>query len=132
LRRTNSRPGKRGDDIKNDILNQPGIFQGLGFKYARKLSRWLNNLLPWRPHQPKHTHLSWGVRVKGRARNIKLHPGCRVSEDVMLHIHDDRSCIEIGRGTLVMPFAKLVAADAGSICIGANCTIHSFDVLYGL
>lgn len=55
-----------------------------------------------------------------------------MSEGVMLHIHDDRSCIEIGRGTLVMPFAKLVAADAGSIRIGANCTIHSFDVLYGL
>ena len=50
----------------------------------------------------------------------------------MLHIHDDRSSIEIGSGTLIMPFAKLVAAEGGFIRIGAGCTVHSFDVLYGL
>jgi len=97
----------------------------------KKLSRALSNLLPWRPHQPKGTHLSWRVRIKGYSKNIKLHPGCRVLEDVMLHIHDDRSSVEIGQGTMIMPFAKLVTAEGGFIRIGSNCTIHSFDVLYG-
>lgn len=49
----------------------------------------------------------------------------------MLHIYDDRSTIEIGSGTLIMPFAKLATADGGFIRIGRGCTIHSFDVLYG-
>ena len=49
----------------------------------------------------------------------------------MLYVYDDISFIEIGSGTLIMPFAKLVAADRGFIRVGRGCTIHSFDVLYG-
>ena len=49
----------------------------------------------------------------------------------MMHLYDRRSTIEIGAGTVLMPFSKLVVADGGFIRIGKNCTVHSFDVLYG-
>lgn len=77
------------------------------------------------------TRLSWRARFRGNARGVKLHKGCAVSEDVLFYVHGDQASIEIGTGTMLMPFSKLVVAGDGFIRIGKRCTIHSFDVLYG-
>lgn len=100
-------------------------------KTGHNLRRLTHNLLPGRPRLPKGAWVSWKARFKGHPRNVHVHPGAFLSEDVLVYVTDPRSSIEVGRTTLVMPFAKLVASDGGSIKIGERCTIHSFDVLYG-
>jgi acetyltransferase-like isoleucine patch superfamily enzyme len=100
-------------------------------KLLDRIARAINNRLPWRPYLHTHTKISWRARIKGHARRINVHMGAAISEDVMMHVHDEQSSIEIGSSTVILPFAKLVAAGGGSIRIGRNCTIHSFDVLYG-
>lgn len=100
-------------------------------KAWHNLRRLLSNLLPGRPHLEKGAWVSWRARFKGHAGNVRVSPGAYISEDVLVQVADERSKIEIGRTTLVQPFAKLVASDDGFIKIGERCTIHSFDVLYG-
>lgn len=100
-------------------------------KLGQNLRRMLHNLVPGRPPLPKGAWVSWKARFKGHPRNVYVHPGAYISEDVLVYVTDPRSKIEIGRTSLLMPFAKLVASDGGSIRIGERCTIHSFDVLYG-
>jgi acetyltransferase-like isoleucine patch superfamily enzyme len=69
--------------------------------------------------------------LEGVKKKILIHRGAAVREHAWLHCMDAGSSIEIGERTLIMPYAKLVAGFNGFIKIGRNCTIHSFDVLYG-
>jgi acetyltransferase-like isoleucine patch superfamily enzyme len=100
-------------------------------KALHNLRRLVSNTLPGRPRLQKGAWVSWNVRFKGFAKNVLVSPGAYISEDVLVHVLDQHSRIEIGRGSLILPFAKLVASDGGFIKIGERCTIHSFDVLYG-
>jgi acetyltransferase-like isoleucine patch superfamily enzyme len=116
---------------KSTASRAPLSLGDLAQKLGKDAVRTLNNWLPWRPYQSPKARLSWRARFKGHARNVKLHDWATVSEDVMIHVHDAGSTIEVGSGTVLMPFAKLVVAGGGFIRIGKKCTIHSFDVLYG-
>lgn len=91
----------------------------------------LDRLLPGRPHTDLHARVAWRAKIEGHAKRIRIASGARVREAAWLHCMDAESSIEIGSGTLLMPYAKLVAGAGGFIRIGRNCSVHSFDVLYG-
>lgn len=90
-----------------------------------------NSFGPRRPFVPAGAFLSTRAKIEGCARNISISSGSRIREHAWLNCMDSNSLIEIGGGTLIMPFAKLVAGFGGKIIVGKNCSIHSFDVLYG-
>jgi acetyltransferase-like isoleucine patch superfamily enzyme len=91
----------------------------------------LNDLLPGRPSAGLHARVSFRAKLEGHTRNIHIESGACVREAAWLNCMDAAARIEIGRGTLIMPYAKLVAGPGGFIRIGRDCSVHSFDVLYG-
>jgi acetyltransferase-like isoleucine patch superfamily enzyme len=115
------------DRVKDELLR-------LWYRIVKtwhNVRRLVSNMLPGRPYLERGAWASWKVRVKGHAKNVRVSKGAYISEDVLIQVTDEKSRIEIGRTTLILPFAKLVASDGGVIKIGERCTIHSFDVLYG-
>lgn len=96
--------------------------------WARKLR---DDMLPGRPQIERLARVSLRTKIEGHHRNIKVRAGACVREGAWLHCMDAGSSIEIGERTLIMPYAKLVAGFDGSLKIGRDCTVHSFDVLYG-
>ncbi len=90
-----------------------------------------NNLHPGRPSVPSDAYLSARAKIEGFAENIRIGRGARIREAAWLWCMDSDSSIEIGSGTAVMPYAKLVAGFGGRLIVGKTCSIHSFDVLYG-
>lgn len=92
----------------------------------------LNAILPNRPSlENKDAFVSLRAKIEGYTRNIRVKGGALVREQAWLSCLGSEASIEIGNGTIVMPFAKLVAAGDGYIRIGNHCSIHSFDVFYG-
>lgn len=91
----------------------------------------LNDLLPGRPNIERNGRVSFRAKIEGHRKNIHIRSGACVREQAWLNCLDAGSSIEIGEGTLIMPYAKLVAGENGSIKIGRGCTVHSFNVLYG-
>jgi acetyltransferase-like isoleucine patch superfamily enzyme len=91
----------------------------------------LNDWLPNRPTADIDARVSFRAKCEGVTRNIRISAGAAVRELSWLSCLDHGSSIEIAAGTMINPYAKLLAADGGKIRIGRNCTIHSFDVLYG-
>ena len=89
------------------------------------------NKLPNRPTVELGGRVSLRAKLEGYKKNIRIHRGALVREHAWLNCMDKGSFIEIGERTLIMPYAKLVAGFDGFLKIGKNCTIHSFDVLYG-
>ena len=108
----------------------PALSRLLRHQRARAIQA-LNELLPGRPAAELHARVSWRAKIEGQAKRIRVQAGARVREAAWLHCMDAESWIEIGSGTLLMPYAKLVAGAGGFIKIGRNCCVHSFDVLYG-
>jgi acetyltransferase-like isoleucine patch superfamily enzyme len=94
---------------------------------AKKL---LDDTLPGRPSIERNGHVSFRAKLEGHRKNIRVRNGASVRELAWLNCMDADAFIEIGGKTLIMPYAKLVACE-GFIKIGRDCTIHSFDVLYG-
>lgn len=109
-----------------------------GCKYhATRGAQWLRyrlihglNCLPSRPNVDLHGRVSFRAKIEGFPKRIHVHEGAAVRESAWLRCLDEQASIEIGTGTLIMPYAKLVASQ-GSLIIGRDCTIHSFDALYG-
>lgn len=114
-----------------------GIKYHLGEAYrqtvhqARIRTLHLINQLPSRPTVELGGHVSFRAKLEGVKKKMLIRRGAAVREQAWLYCMDANSSIEIGERTLIMPYAKLVAAFNGFIKIGRNCTIHSFDVLYG-
>lgn len=88
-------------------------------------------MAPWRPAASRGARVSLRAKIEGLPKNIHVAPGAKIREQAWLNCMDEESRIEIGSGTLIMPYAKLVAGFGGVLSIGARCSIHSFDVLYG-
>ena len=105
--------------------------RSLWFRARQRAVKMLNDALPGRPSVALTGCVSFRAKIEGHAKNIHVAAGARVREDAWLNCIDATSRIEIGSGTLIMPYAKLVSGFGGFIKIGRNCTIHSFDVLYG-
>jgi len=95
---------------------------------ARRL---YNRLHPGRPTVPRDSFLSCRAKIEGVAGNILLGSGVRLREDCWINCMDAESSVQIGSGTVIMPYAKIVAGFGGKVAIGKNCSVHSFDVLYG-
>jgi acetyltransferase-like isoleucine patch superfamily enzyme len=106
-------------------------FRVLWYRFKRRIVKILNDALPGRPSVDLKAVVSFRAKIEGHAKNIHVASGARIREDAWLNCIDAGSRIEIGPGTLIMPYAKLVSGFGGWIKIGRNCTIHSFDVLYG-
>jgi acetyltransferase-like isoleucine patch superfamily enzyme len=104
--------------------------QKLTRRTGRRLLYGLNAILPNRPTAELGARVSWRAKFEGVTRNIVIRSGACIREQAWLSCYDANSSIEIGSGTLIMPWTKL-AAVGGSLRIGKNCTVHSFDVLYG-
>lgn len=100
-------------------------------RLRRQAEQMLNDHLPNRPTVEPGAIVSFRAKIEGHAKNIRVRKGARVREQAWLNCMDAGSSIEIGEGTLIMPYAKLVAGFDGRLKIGRGCTIHSFDVLYG-
>lgn len=96
-----------------------------------RFAKLLNDVLPWRPNVERGGRVSFRAKIEGVRKNILIRSGACVREQAWLNCMDEGSSIEIGEGTLIMPYAKLVAGERGSIKIGRGCTVHSFNVLYG-
>lgn len=96
-----------------------------------RFTKLLNDLLPWRPNVERGGRVSFRAKIEGHRKNILIRSGACVREQAWLNCMDETSSIEIGEGTLIMPYAKLVAGFNGKIKIGRGCTVHSFNVLYG-
>lgn len=92
--------------------------------------KFFDDLLPFRPTIERNGRVSYSAKLEGWRKNILIRNGAWVRESAWLSCLDEKSTIEIGERTLIMPYAKLVA-NGGFIKIGRDCTIHSFDVLYG-
>jgi acetyltransferase-like isoleucine patch superfamily enzyme len=90
----------------------------------------INHWLPGRPTVEPGGRAALRAKYEGHTRNILVREGARVREGAWLTCADAASSIEIGSGTLIMPWAKLMAV-GGRIEIGRNCSMHSFDVFYG-
>ena len=90
----------------------------------------LSDALPWRPSIARGGRVSWRAKIEGHAKNIRVAKGAAVREGAWLSCVNPEATIEIGSGTTIMPWAKIVAVN-GPIRIGEHCSIHSFDVLYG-
>jgi acetyltransferase-like isoleucine patch superfamily enzyme len=90
-----------------------------------------DDTLPWRPRIDRLGRVSYRAKIEGHRKNIRVRAGACVREGAWLSCMDAGSFIDIGERSLIMPYAKLVAGADGSITIGRDCTIHSFDVLYG-
>jgi acetyltransferase-like isoleucine patch superfamily enzyme len=93
--------------------------------------RVFDNILPGRPKIELLGRVSYRAKIEGHHKNIHIRAGACVREGAWLWCQDTGSSIEIGERTLIMPWSKLVAGENGSIKIGRDCTVHSFDVLYG-
>jgi acetyltransferase-like isoleucine patch superfamily enzyme len=90
-----------------------------------------DDILPGRPKIERLGRVSYRAKIEGHHKNILIRAGACVREGAWLSCQDAGSSIEIGERTLIMPWSKLVAGENGSIKIGRDCTVHSFDVLYG-
>ena len=95
---------------------------------ARRL---YNCLHPGRPSVSRDSFLSCRAKIEGVAKNILLGSGVRLREDCWINCMDMESSVQIDSGTVIMPYAKIVAGFGGKVTIGKNCSVHSFDVLYG-
>ncbi|HEX8295598.1 MAG TPA: acyltransferase [Chthoniobacteraceae bacterium] len=90
----------------------------------------LNEALPWRPVMDRGARVSWRAKIGGLAGNIHVRKGAHVREGAWVECATPGANIEIRSGTVIMPWAKLMAVN-GPIRIGENCSVHSFAVLYG-
>lgn len=106
-------------------------FMQVVYWIRKRSKKIINDLVPGRPSVELGGHVSWRAKIEGTARNIRVSAGAGVREHAWLACLDEKSSIEIGGGTVINPYAKLLAADGGSIKIGRNCSVHSFDVFYG-
>jgi len=100
-------------------------------KHLRNRTFQIINKLPNRPTVELGGYVSLRAKLEGVTKNIRIHRGAAVREHAWLNCMDKSSFIEVGERTLIMPYAKLVAGFDGFLKIGKNCTVHSFDVLYG-
>ncbi len=102
-----------------------------GMHHLRSRTMQMINKLPNRPNVELGGRVSLRAKLEGCRKNMRVHRGALVREQAWLNCMDKGSFIEIGERTLIMPFAKLVAGLDGFLKIGKNCTIHSFNALYG-
>ena len=104
-----------------------------------RLSRFMERL-KWRlgqsfPHSPAAefgAKIERGALFEGYTKKILISQGARIRGDAWLACLDPEASIEVGTGTCVNRWAKIIAAESGGfVRIGEHCSIHSFDVLYG-